>query len=255
MSAAHKPGRIWTTPSPPSSQVVLVVKNPPANAGDIRDAGSIPGSGRFPGGGHGNPLQYSCLENPMDRGAWGATVDGVAKCWTRLKRLSVHASLTLSIYPSNCTHCARSGNAAAKSTPSMLELLKAKILLGLLTQEKRPSLLWDLTKITEGSGSRWEVPPFPVRYCDHVVINHSAVFSPKRGPGRWVWGKSHPSPPISNQTIRLKFSLFSRKGKTKSKNLSSILLQLLISFLSFMATLGRILCAGCLHFLTSHSLH
>ena len=47
-----------------------MVKNPPANAGDMRDAGSIPGLGKFPGGGHGNPLQYSCLENPMDRGAW-----------------------------------------------------------------------------------------------------------------------------------------------------------------------------------------
>jgi len=47
-----------------------VVKNLPASAGDIRDAGSIPGLGRSPGGGHGNPLQYSCLENPMDGGAW-----------------------------------------------------------------------------------------------------------------------------------------------------------------------------------------
>ena len=58
-----------------ASQVALVVKNPPANAGDIRDVGSIPGSGRSPGGGLGNPLQYSCLENPMDRGAspWGQT--------------------------------------------------------------------------------------------------------------------------------------------------------------------------------------
>ena len=53
-----------------ASQVVLVVKNSPVNAGDIREAGSIPGLGRFPGGGHGNPLQYSCLKNPMDRGAW-----------------------------------------------------------------------------------------------------------------------------------------------------------------------------------------
>ena len=50
--------------------VVLVVKNLPANAGDIRDAGLIPGSGRSPGGGQGNALQYSCLENPVDRGAW-----------------------------------------------------------------------------------------------------------------------------------------------------------------------------------------
>ena len=52
-----------------ASQVVLVVKNPPANAGDVRDVGLIPGWGRSPGEGHGNPLQYSCLENPMDRGA------------------------------------------------------------------------------------------------------------------------------------------------------------------------------------------
>ena len=56
------------------SQVALVVKNPPANAGDIEDVGLIPGLGRSPGGGHGSPLQCSCLDNPMDRGAWGATV-------------------------------------------------------------------------------------------------------------------------------------------------------------------------------------
>ena len=53
------------------------LKNPPANAGDIRDLGSIPGSGRSPGEGNGNPFKYSCLENPMDRGAWGATVHRV----------------------------------------------------------------------------------------------------------------------------------------------------------------------------------
>ena len=65
-----------------------MVKNPPANAGDLRDLGSIPGSGRFPGGGHGNPFQYSCLENPMDRGARWATVHGVAKDRTALMQLS-----------------------------------------------------------------------------------------------------------------------------------------------------------------------
>ena len=58
---------------------VLVVKNPPANAREIRKVGSIPGSGRSPAGGHGNPLQYSCLENPMDR---GAIVHGVTKSQT-----------------------------------------------------------------------------------------------------------------------------------------------------------------------------
>ena len=65
-----------------ASQVVLAVKNPPANAGDARDTGLIPGSGRSPGEGHGNPLQYSCLENPMDRGAWKVTVQRVANSWT-----------------------------------------------------------------------------------------------------------------------------------------------------------------------------
>ena len=56
-----------------------MVKNPPANAGDIGDLGSIPGSGRSPGGGNGSPLPYSCLENPVDRGAWKVAVHGVAK--------------------------------------------------------------------------------------------------------------------------------------------------------------------------------
>ena len=62
-----------------ASQLGLVAKNLPANAEDIRDTGSVPGSGRSPGGGHGNPLQYSCLKNPMDSGTWGATVHGAAK--------------------------------------------------------------------------------------------------------------------------------------------------------------------------------
>ena len=70
-----------------ASPVVLVIKNLPANAGDIRDAGSIPGWGRSPGGRHGNPLQYSCLENPMGSGAWGATVHRTEKSQTQLKRL------------------------------------------------------------------------------------------------------------------------------------------------------------------------
>ena len=59
--------------------MVLAVKNPSADAGDIRDVGSIPRSGRSSGGGQGNTLQYSCLDNPMDRGAWQATVHGVAE--------------------------------------------------------------------------------------------------------------------------------------------------------------------------------
>ena len=65
-----------------SSQMALVVKKPPANAGDIRDAGLIPGLGRSPGEGNSNPLQYSFLENSMDRGAWWVTVHGVIKSYT-----------------------------------------------------------------------------------------------------------------------------------------------------------------------------
>ena len=77
-----------------ASQGVLVVKNLTANAGDVRnvrDAGSIPGSRRSPRGGHSNAPQYAYLENPIDRGAWWATVHGVTKSWTRLKRLYMHA--------------------------------------------------------------------------------------------------------------------------------------------------------------------
>ena len=71
--------------------MALVVKNPLLNAGDTRDTGSVPGSGRSPGGGHGNPLQYSSLENPMDRGAWQTIVHEDAKSWTGLKQFSMHA--------------------------------------------------------------------------------------------------------------------------------------------------------------------
>ena len=67
-----------------ASQVALVVKNLPANAGATGDAGSILESGRLPGGGCGNPLQYSCLENPVDRGGWQAAVHRVAQSQTQL---------------------------------------------------------------------------------------------------------------------------------------------------------------------------
>ena len=71
-----------------ASQMSLVVKNPPPNAGDLRNMGSIPGSGRSPGGGNSNPFQFSCLENPMDRRAWRVMVHRVEESQTQLKRLS-----------------------------------------------------------------------------------------------------------------------------------------------------------------------
>ena len=86
--ALSRPGNIlW--PRTRVSQVALVIKNLPANAGAIWEASVIPGSGRLPGGGNGNPLQYSCLKNPMNRGAWQATVHGVVKSWTWMKQLSM----------------------------------------------------------------------------------------------------------------------------------------------------------------------
>ena len=66
----------------PISAVAPVAKNPPSSAGDVIDVGLIPGSGKFPGGGYGTPLQYSCQENLMDRGAWWATVHGVTNTQT-----------------------------------------------------------------------------------------------------------------------------------------------------------------------------
>ena len=86
-----------------TSQVVLVVKNPPANAGDTGDMSSVPGLGRSPGGGHGSPLQYSCLENLTNREAWRATIHRAVKSWMWLKRLSVcatkeHSSVQILLY-------------------------------------------------------------------------------------------------------------------------------------------------------------
>ena len=75
-----------------ASQVALVVKNSPTNAGDIRDPGSIPGLGRSTGGGHGNPIQYSYLENPIDRRVWQATIHRISKSWTQLRQFSIHST-------------------------------------------------------------------------------------------------------------------------------------------------------------------
>ena len=94
--------RFFTTEPPgkpdgdTDDEVVLVIKNLPANAADLRDMGSILGLGRSPGEGKSNPLQYSCLQDSMDRGAWQATVHGVTKSWTQLSNfhtnMGVHVS-------------------------------------------------------------------------------------------------------------------------------------------------------------------
>ena len=76
-----------------------MVKNLPANAGDMRDTGSVPESERSPGRGHCYLLQYSCLANPMDRGAWRATLHRVTKSWTQLKRISRHTCIIIILRP------------------------------------------------------------------------------------------------------------------------------------------------------------
>ena len=90
-----------------ASQGARVVKNPPAYVGDIRDASLTPGSGRCPGEGNGNPLQYSCLGNPMDRRAWQATGHRVTQSWTWLKRLSVDIVLVPAAWPGQSAVCGR----------------------------------------------------------------------------------------------------------------------------------------------------
>ena len=94
-----------------------------ANAGNVRNMGSIPGSGRSPEEGNGSPLQYSCLENPTDRGAWWATVHGVAKSWTQLKRLSMHIAHTQSVLliPSSGLQWASLMAQMVKNPPAMQE--------------------------------------------------------------------------------------------------------------------------------------
>ena len=84
---------LTSSSSPELQENYQVAKNLSASARDVRDTGSIPGLGRSPGGGHGNTLQHSCLENPMDRGAWHATVHEAVQSQTLLKRLSMHARI------------------------------------------------------------------------------------------------------------------------------------------------------------------
>ena len=80
-----------------ASQTALVVKNSPANSGDVRDTGLIPGSGRSPGGGHSYPLSYSCLVNPMDRGPWRVSILGVAKSWLDTTEATEHAFMVVCV--------------------------------------------------------------------------------------------------------------------------------------------------------------
>ena len=120
-----------------ASQVALVVKNPPANARDIRDTALITGSGRSPGEGHSNPFQYSCLENPTDRGAWQATIHRTTKSQTWLKRLSMHTQSGL-----------------RRDTKSTMHKIKKKSRNWTLSKLKT-FVLWEALVINERQTTNW----------------------------------------------------------------------------------------------------
>ena len=130
-----------------------MVKNPPANAGDIRDVGWIPGLVRSPGGRHGNPLQCSCLENPMDRGSWWATVHGVAK--SRIG-LSMHMILQSNQLRAHML-CTRPRAAAAKH--QRLGAENTKLTLSQSGGQKSEVKVW--AGLTPSEASRKTVPTLP----------------------------------------------------------------------------------------------
>ena len=110
-----------------------MVKNLPASAGDLKDEGWIPGLGRSPGRGQGGPLQYSCLENPMDRGAWWATAHMAAKSQTQLKRLKTHTHTHPHTYTHTHTHTSGvhlDGQANPCSGPTCAQMQKNSSRLG-----------------------------------------------------------------------------------------------------------------------------
>ena len=112
--------------------LAVVVKNPPASAGHIRDAGLIPGLGRYSGGRHDNPLQYSCLENPMDRVACWVTVHRVSKCQKWLKQLSTHAKYQTGNLPLSMISLKSFNDSLALSLPSTVEDLEGLLTIGRL---------------------------------------------------------------------------------------------------------------------------
>ena len=107
-------------------------KESACSTGATGDVGSIPGSGRFPGGEHGYPLQYSFLENPMDKGAWRATVHRVTKSWTRVKWLSTHTLIYIYTHILNCKEI----------KPDNPEGNQSQILIGRMDAEAEAPMLW-----------------------------------------------------------------------------------------------------------------
>ena len=148
--------------------MALVLKNLSANAGDIRDTGLIPESGRSPGGGHKNPLQYSYLENPMDRGAWRATVHRVAKSWTRLSNWACTHNFSLDPFLEGLKLQRKSGK-------SELTVARPADKIGIWAEDwikVSVTLLWYLREYSYSQEIHTEV--FRVN-CHKVYITYSQV--------------------------------------------------------------------------------
>ena len=135
-----------------SSQVALVVKNPPVSVGDERDPGSIPGLGRSPGGGNGNPLQYSCLENPMDRGAWRATVHRVVK-----------SQVQLSVHTQTHTHTGRDRDCRNKGDKTFTHM-RSSFCVKKVIPALEMMALWDVKRF-------FQIVPWGCMYHDEEVTN------------------------------------------------------------------------------------
>ena len=131
-----------------ASQLLLVVKNLPANSGDIRDVGSIPDSRWSPGGGHGNPLQYSCVENSMDRGAWRATVCRVTLSQTWL---SEHV----------CTH-------TCGACPIIINIQWSRSLQNVILIDSESFIIWTDTNNYFGPGAKYIGDPEKMLCDQHV---------------------------------------------------------------------------------------
>ena len=159
----HVSIQTWERP-----QAVLVVKNLPANAGDLRDVGLIPGSGRSLGGGHGNPLHYSCLENSMDRGAWRATVHGVTE-WTQLKWLSMHA----------CMHLVQLHLCPVPSKQCQVSF-KIKNKLMCIKHQQRKQKIWVTEKLTQFNCFKIGIPQWFVTEIRIQIRVRRDITTPKR---------------------------------------------------------------------------
>ena len=167
-----------------ASQEVPVVKNPPANAGDISGMGLIPGSGRYPGGGPGNPLQFSCLENPLDRGAWRATVLAVTHNWSDWAYTQVFI-FRWGFCEAERSDGRRTGCAAPQCSARRMDQPEP-----LCDADSRCDLCADMLLLAESSGPPVESPKPAVAF----QLSYNRDQTPAGQGLTWSWTPHHPLP-------------------------------------------------------------